>query len=323
MSAEIDEFLKPLGWAEAHRTPLPADASPRRYLRLHDRAGDQTAILMIAPPDEEFDRFQDIAAYLKAHGLSAPEILAVRRAAGLMLLEDLGDDLFARCVETDPQAERPLYTEATDLLSHLAGLPPPAGLPHLAPDRMCDMLAVTFEHLSPGADAAGLRQEISDRLLPLFRSHFGGPGVTILRDYHAENLIWLPGRQGLARVGLLDFQLAATGPAGYDLISLLDDARRDVPEPLRADLIARHGAALGLDPAAFRLHCALLSLQRNLRILGVFARLASELGKPGYLRHMPRVAGHVRRAAAHAELHALRAPVSALLDNLPVTDPVG
>lgn len=191
MSAEIDEFLKPLGWAEAHRTPLPADASARCYLRLHDRVGNQTAILMIAPPDEEFDRFRDIAAYLKAHGL-----------------------------------------------------PPPARLPHLASERMSDMLAVTFEKLSPGADEAGLRQEI-------------------------------PGRQGPDRVGLPDFQLAATGPAGYDLFPLLDDARRDVPEPLRADLIARHEAAPGLDPAVFRLLCA------------------------------------------------LRAPVSALLDHLPVTDPVG
>ncbi|QBY02411.1 aminoglycoside phosphotransferase [Rhodophyticola sp. CCM32] len=315
MNVDIQGFLRQAGWAGARRQEIAGDASARRYLRLC--AGPETAVLMIAPPADRAacDSFQAMAGYLTGHGLSAPHVLATAPETGLMLLEDLGDDLIARRVADDPPGEAQLYTAAADLSTHLAGLPPPPDLPRLTPERMVGMIAVTFEQMPSGAQPNTLRDQISGPLFTLLQSHAAGPGVTILRDYHGENLIWLPDRTGHARIGLLDFQDAVIGPAGYDLISLLDDARRDVSPALRGQLIARQAAALGVDPDQFALRCALLSLQRNLRILGVFARLAETHGKPGYLRHMPRVAGHIRRAAGHAGLTDLQAPVGLLLDH--------
>jgi aminoglycoside/choline kinase family phosphotransferase len=139
------------------------------------------------------------------------------------------------------------------------------------------------------------------------------PRVLILRDFHAENLLWLPGREGLARVGLLDFQLGQLGQPGYDLVSLLQDARRDVAPVTEAAMMARFAAATGAVPERFAAHCAVLGVQRALRILGVFARLGLKAGKPGYLRLLPRVWGQLQRNLRHPALADLRLVCNAVL----------
>ncbi|MBF9051090.1 phosphotransferase [Roseobacter sp. HKCCD9010] len=317
MTPSLNAFLAREGWAQATRTPLAGDASARRYLRLHDRARDRRAVVMLAPPEDRtsFEAFGAIARYLTDQGLSAPEIWAADPESGLMLIEDLGDDLMARKVAENPSTATALYTAACDLTTHLAGLTPPPALVTLTPHRMVEMIDITFESLEPVDDTETLRDRLAAALLSAFGAYLTGYETLILRDYHAENLIWLPDRAGLARVGLLDFQDAVFGPVGYDLISLLDDARRDVPEALKRQLIQRQATDLELEPDRFMLTCAILSVQRNLRILGVFSRLARTEGKTMYLRHIPRVAGHIRRAVDHPELADLRAPVIQLLDH--------
>jgi aminoglycoside/choline kinase family phosphotransferase len=145
------------------------------------------------------------------------------------------------------------------------------------------------------------------------RAHADGPRVLVLRDFHAENLLWLPGRAGLARVGLLDFQLGQLGQPGYDLVSLLQDARRDVAAETEAAMIARFVTATGVMPAAFAAHYAVLGAQRALRILGIFARLCLVAGKPGYVALIPRVWGQLQRNLAHPALADLRAVCDDLL----------
>ncbi|MBC6437958.1 MAG: phosphotransferase [Rhodobacteraceae bacterium] len=312
MTPELAAGLAQVGWPDAADVarPLAGDASARRYLRLS--RGTKRAVVMCAPPEERAhsEAFLRIAKVLRARGFSAPEIYAADLCHGWILLEDLGDDLLARLVTAHPHQMRALYTIAADLTTRLARLAPPEGLPVLTADRMQEMLGVTFH--AAGTDGV----EVCAALQPVFERVARGPNCMILRDMHAGNLIWLPRRMGLARLGLLDFQDAMAGPAGYDLISLLDDARRDVPDALRRDLIARQARDLQSDPRDFAWGCAVLSLQRNLRIIGVFCRLAHLRGKPGYLKHLPRVAGHVMRAVAQPGLEDIKGPVRMLLSRL-------
>ncbi|TAG12646.1 MAG: aminoglycoside phosphotransferase, partial [Rhodobacterales bacterium] len=234
--------------------------------------------------------------------------------AGLLLLEDLGDDLFARLLETEPAREADLYAAAVDVLCHLQSAPAPQGVPDLtatdwaeAAGFALDWYAVAATGTKP-APAAFLTA-----LQAALHAHADGPRVLILRDFHAENLLWLPGRAGLARVGLLDFQLGQMGQPGYDLVSLLQDARRDVAPVTEAAMIARFAAQTGTEPTAFAAHYATLGAQRALRILGVFARLALVAGKPAYLPLIPRVWGQLQRNLAHPALADLRAICDDLL----------
>jgi len=308
--AEIAAFLETVGWGGAERRPLAGDASARRYLRL--RRGAEGAVLMDAPAasGEDVRPFLRIAGHLSGLGLSAPGILAADAAAGLVLLEDLGDGLFARLIEADPGAAPALYGAAADMLAALHAHPPPADLPAYAGALPGDQAALVLETYAPApaaarADLAACVAEACARLAP-------GTPVLMLRDLHAENLIWLPGRAGVARVGLLDFQDAMAGHPAYDLVSLLRDARRDVPEEVVAATTARYLAATGEDAEAFAAAAAALGALRQLRILGVFARLA-RAGKPGYLRHMPRVWHHLQRDLARPELSGLAALVARLV----------
>lgn len=305
-AALASAFLDRAGWGTALRTPLAGDASARRYLRLG--LDGATAVLMVTPPEQvkSVRAFVRMARWLRGAGFSAPEILAEDAELGFLLLEDLGDALFARLMEADPSREVPIYGAAADLLAALHRHAPPSWLAPYGSDTLGDMVRITAEWYLPalGSDPAaaedlpGLVREAADRLLE-------GEPVVCHRDFHAENLIWLPDRQGPARVGLIDFQDAFAGHPAYDLVSLLQDARRDVPEPVEAAIIARFPAAGGHDAARFSAAYALLGAQRNLRILGVFTRLALDAGKPRYLALIPRVWGHVRRNLAHPELAAL------------------
>lgn len=306
-------FLQSTGWRNAARRHLAGDASDRRYDRL-SMAGN-TAVLMDAPPGKGDDPaiFMSVAAHLAGLGLSAPRIIALDLIHGFLLLEDLGDGLYAREITRDPALEAPLYAAATDVLIHLQAAAPAPALPNLAPADWAHAarFALDWYRFSITGDRANGSAFVSC-LTDLISTHANGPRVMILRDYHAENLLWLPDRMGLARVGLLDFQLAQLGQPGYDLVSLLQDARRDVSSTTEQQMCARMCAAYGVDAAAFQASYAVLGAQRSLRILGIFARLCLLDGKPQYLPLIPRVWGQLQRNLAHPAL----APLAAICANL-------
>lgn len=308
-----DVFLAHTAWAKATRTFLAGDASDRSYERL--RLGGRTAVLMDAPPGKGDDTatFTAIARHLASLGLSPPTILAEDHANGFLLLEDLGDGLFARLIEKDPARETVLYAAATDVLVSLQDHPAPDGLPDLTAREWAEAATFALSWYAFGImgktpDSALFETVLTD----LLQNHADGPRTIILRDYHAENLLWLPDRDGVARVGLLDFQLAQMGQPGYDLVSLLQDARRDVAPETEAAMIARFCAAKGIDPATFAPAYATLGAQRALRILGIFARLCLRGGKAHYTALIPRVWGQLQRNLAHPAL----APLAALCRDL-------
>ena len=324
-SAAIDAFLNRTGWGDARRALLAGDASFRRYERVEKPDG-RTAVLMDAPPPKEDIRpFVGVGRHLSRLGLSAPAILAPETGEGLMLLEDLGDDSFNRLLDADPALAPTLYEAAVDALLALRAAPVP-GLTRFADGSSHRVRPYDFETFSFGPSVlldwhvAALRLDLEPeareafasiwrdlwRLLPRDRS------VLMLRDFHADNLLWLPGRKGAARVGLLDFQDATLGPAAYDLISLVEDARRDVDPAFAAELKARYAAGAtrldpGFDPAAFERTCAIVAAQRNSRIAGVFVRLWRRDGKARYLDFLPRVWRHLERDLRHPALANLRA----------------
>jgi aminoglycoside/choline kinase family phosphotransferase len=319
--ALIRAFIDATDWAGATVAPLAGDASNRRYLRLTHPQGAATAVLMDAPSDrgEDVRPFVSIAAYLGSIGLSAPRILAQDPGAGLLLLEDLGDDLFANVIPADPSLENSLYSCATDLLADLHSHPVPSGLRPYDPPLMADLAALAFDwYLTAitGADTAA-RRRFHDAMLDALNRHASTADVLVQRDYHAQNLLWLPQRQGLARVGLLDFQDAMLGHRAYDLVSLLQDARRDVPRAIEDAMIHRYIAATGQDDTAFRTAYHVLGAQRNLRILGVFARLCLRDGKAHYVDLLPRVWEHLIRDLSHPSLSAL---ADITLAHLPAPD---
>ena len=312
-------FLDLAGWGGARRAYLAGDASDRRYDRLW--SGDATAVLMDAPPGKGDDPadFVSIAAHLAQIGLSAPRILAQDLAHGFLLIEDLGDDLFARILEADPSREMDLYTAATDVLLTLQAHPAAKGLPDLSAADWAEAAAFALRFFTFGA--TGHRPNEGPFIATLtdaIKANADGPRVMILRDYHAENLLFLPQRRGVARVGLLDFQLAQMGQPGYDLVSLVQDARRDVSAEVERAMIRHFAAATSVDPEAFARSFAVLGAQRALRILGIFARLCLVGGKPGYLRLVPRVWGQLQRNLAHPALADLAELCQGLL---PEPDP--
>jgi hypothetical protein len=302
--AAIDAFLGAHGFGRATRAPLAGDASVRRYVRL--TGGPRPAVLMDAPPGAvDVHPFLEVARWLREQGLSAPELIAADAAEGLVLLEDLGDDLFSR-VLVNRCLEPLLYQAAVDLLVILHRAPPDLPLPAYDDAWLVREAALLIEWYAPGLDAAAAADYllILRDLLPAAR--VGTDGFVYL-DYHADNLLWLSARAGLARVGLLDFQDARLGPPAYDLVSLLEDARRDVDAHLAEALVQRYlNARPELDLDAFRAAYALLGAQRNAKILGLFTRLAKRDRKPHYLDLVPRVRAHLARDLCHPFLAPLR-----------------
>jgi hypothetical protein len=294
-------FLAVSGWGAAHRAFLAGDASDRSYDRL--TLAGQTAVFMDAPSGKGDDPtdFIAIAAHLNALGLSAPRILARDLHQGFLLIEDLGDALFARLVAADPGAEIALYAAATDVLRHLQGHPAPPNLPNLGAQDWAQAAAFAltwYRHAITGD--AGDVPVFTAALTAALQQNADGPRVLILRDFHAENLLWLPGRAGLAQVGLLDFQLAQMGQPSYDLVSLLQDARRDVSPQTEAAMMMRFRG--DHNPHSFAAAYATIGAQRALRILGIFARLCLVAGKPQYVALIPRVWGQLQRNLSHPAL---------------------
>jgi hypothetical protein len=312
-------FLDAAGWGAAERQPLAGDASARRYERLR-QAGAQ-AVLMDAPPGQADDTraFARIARHLAALGLSPPALLAEDHAQGFLLLEDLGDALFSRVLADRPEAEAALYAEAAGVLAAVQRGGLAVDLPCLSAAEWAAAAGLAWSVYAPAAGGPdGPAEAAGAALAEALDRHGGGPRVLILRDYHAENLLWLPGRAGLARVGLLDFQLAQGGHPVYDLVSLVQDARRDVGPAAAAAAVRRFGADTGHEAGAIGAAMAVWGAQRALRILGVFARLAVDQGKPRYLPLMPRVWGHLEAALRHPALAALAPMVAGAL---PPPDP--
>lgn len=302
-----ERLLTRAGWQRAERLALAGDASARRYFRL--ALGGETRILMDNPPGiaDDIRAFVRIDAHLRGLGLSAPIIHDQDLEAGFLLLEDLGDGILARLLAQEPAREGAFYRAATDVLLHLQASPPPEGLPNLSATEWAQAAMLAVSHYAGAAlgratDPAPLQSALAQALA----DHADGPRVLILRDYHAENLLWLPEREGIARLGLLDFQLAQLGQPGYDLVSLLQDARRDVAPATEAEMISRFAAARGQPEVEFRCAYAVLGVQRALRILGIFTRLAMTAGKTHYLRLVPRVWRQLQRNLDQPELAELR-----------------
>ena len=306
--AQIHAFLNRIGWSKAQRQRLAGDASARRYERLSHGPNGAGAVLMDAPPMtcSTTGAFVQIATFLRAQGFSAPRILHADLGLGLLLLEDLGDNLFTRIAQADPQAAPGLYDAATDFLIALHNTRPPQDVALLDSTALSAMIGVTYDWYRPARDPNAKSAAIAALGDALGRLAPCSP-VLALRDFHGENLIWLAKREGVTRVGLLDFQDAFLGHPAYDLISLIRDARHDVPEEIAQRAIKRYLAASGHDEAAFTHAAATLAVQRNLRILGVFARLALRDAKPVYLAFMPRVWRYLMRDLAHPDLQELQA----------------
>ncbi|SDX75714.1 hypothetical protein SAMN05444336_109135 [Albimonas donghaensis] len=333
-------FLAEAGWAGAEIRPLAGDASNRRYDRLSGGPGGAGAVLMDAPPEkgEDMVPYLGITEVLRARGFSAPAVIAADAPAGFALIEDLGDDLYARVCAADAEAETPLYLAAAELLAELHAAPAPSETPagaarHVIPPydaatlRREAMLAADWYLDGLGLRTEALAEDYAGRVDAAFAPVAGARTALALRDYHAENMLWLPGREGTARVGLIDYQDALAGHPAYDLISLTEDARRDTSPGLRAATTARYLDAAGVPAGAretFEAEAAMLAAQRNLKIVGIFARLRLRDGKTRYLDLIPRVWGHLQRDLAHPALAPLAAfvarhvpaPEPAVLDRL-------
>jgi aminoglycoside/choline kinase family phosphotransferase len=303
-------FLARNGWAGATIAPLAGDASFRRYFRVTDRG--RTAVLMDAPPDREDSRpFLFVAGFLLANGFRAPRLLAADLDKGLLLLEDFGDCRMGPLLAREPEREEAVYAAAVDLLVALHRVPPPLELHSYDRAELLREVMLFVEWYCP---AAGIDADV-DTYVAAWDRVWGGVlaetdqrPVLVLRDYHADNIMLLDEAAGPAGLGLLDFQDALAGHRAYDLVSLLEDARRDVPARLAAAMVDRflHGAGVE-DGEGFRAALAVLGAQRNVKILGIFVRLRDRDGKCGYVDLLPRVWAHVRRNLAHPALAPVRA----------------
>jgi tRNA threonylcarbamoyl adenosine modification protein YjeE len=338
--AATRQFFVESGYSEATRARLQGDASTRIYERLS--LGDQHVILMNAPrrpdgppardgkPYSEIAHLADnvapfvaLANGLRQFGFSAPAIHHADLAQGLLIIEDLGDE---RVVTGDPPApivER--YETAVDMLLALHEKRLPDVLPvaphveHRIPPYDLNAFLIEAELLLdwflPRLDAPlpdSERDSFRTLWCELLQPAIDAPATWVLRDFHSPNLLWLPRRNDVARLGLLDFQDAVMGPPAYDLASLLQDARVDVPEQLELALLGRYvrgrrQSEANFDATEFIKIYVTLAAQRASKILGIFARLDMRDGKPQYLRHMPRVWRYLERSLSHPALESLNA----------------
>lgn len=312
-NAQIDTFLDVAEWGGSVRRPLAGDASFRRYERV-TQAG-RRAVLMDAPPEHEDVRpFLQVRAVLAGRGFSVPELYAADPLAGLLLLEDLGDDSFSAVLAAAREEERTLYLAATDALVQWARLGAQgfvaAALPPYDTARFMNEIALFCDWFLPAVAGRAKAQAMRTEFLAVWESlltkaEFGAP-VFVHRDYHADNLLWLPNRSGSARIGMLDFQDALIGPAAYDLVSILEDARRDVSPATVEAVLEHYIAAANVERDSFMAQYALLGAQRNSKIVGIFTRLAVRDGKAQYLSFLPRVWGHLARDVEHPALAPLK-----------------
>jgi aminoglycoside/choline kinase family phosphotransferase len=308
----ISKFLIESGWGGAFRESLAGDASFRNYQRL-DKEG-VTRILMDAPPPKEDIRpFSRIAKHLLQLGYSAPRIFDEDITLGLLLLEDFGDETFSRVLAKGGE-ERSLYGLALKFLMdlHARGLEvKPSDI--LAYDE--NLLLQEVENFLNWYLPAVLEEEIDASGKESFRNAWRSvfsyaldvPTTLVLRDFHVDNLMWLRDREGIASCGLLDFQDAVSGPITYDLVSLLEDARRDISWSIKTEMIGFYlNEFPDLDREKFYASWAVLGAQRHAKVIGIFTRLYHRDGKPNYLSHIPRVWKLLESSCAHPALSPVR-----------------
>jgi aminoglycoside/choline kinase family phosphotransferase len=305
--AHAPDFLAAHGWGGCEIRPLAGDASFRRYFRL--AYGDSRAVLMDAPPPHEDPApFVAVAEWLAAAGLSAPSVLARDLDRGLLLLDDFGDDRLREALDTVPDRESELYALAVDLLVHLHAHPPMPGLRHHGLDQWLDEVQMFpnwyCKAVGLDVDLDAYRDAWRAALAPVAADGLGP--VTVLRDYHAENIMLVAGRSGIRHFGLLDFQDAVVGHPAYDLASVLEDARRDVTPAIERAMLQRYMKAMG-QGTEFESAYWVLAAQRNTRILGVFTRLLKRDGKTQYTAFQPRMWGLLERDLAFPALEPVRA----------------
>jgi N-acetylmuramate 1-kinase len=347
-SAALERLLDATGFAAARRQPFPGDASTRRYERLI--LPERTAILMDAPRSNEsppcppgateeerlasgwnaisrlaasrVEGFVAVADHLAELGLSAPQIYGVNAPAGFAVIEDLGDNLFTNAIAAG-EDEIQLYCAAADVLAQAHAAPMPETLD--SPDGEWPLLDYDGLALAANADlfvdwaprhADGIRVDDAARARwerirdGLIAQAMGMTRAFTIRDYHAENLLWLPDRDGVRRVGLLDFQDAVRGWPAWDFAMLLQDARRDVSTIAAEAAIQRYLRRSEMNEAVFRHQLAILGALNALRIIGIFCRLIERDGKDRYKQFLPREWGHLSANLRHPELAEMRAFVS-------------
>ncbi len=305
---DASAFLRQSGFGDAARAPLPADASLRTYTRL--RGGPRPALLMDAPPPEDVRPFLSVARHIAGLGLSAPEILAADETQGFLVIEDFGDATHAAMLDAgaDPL---PLYLEAAEALAALHAAPPPATLPAWDATAMARATAATFMDwwwpAAMGAPPDAETRAACDAAIHAMLRPLADAGGFVHRDFFPANLMRLADRSGPRRTGLLDFQDAAIGHPAYDLVSLVEDARRDVAAEVRAAAIARYlDARPGVNRDEFAAAMAACAAQRHLRVAALWVRLDRRDGKPHYLAHGPRCWRLLDQALAHPATRPLR-----------------
>jgi aminoglycoside/choline kinase family phosphotransferase len=311
--AALAAFLAGCGWDRQAPTPLAADASFRAYYRV--RCGRRRAVVMDAPPPREnVAAYVEVARVLRGLGLSAPLILAEDRQMGFLLIEDFGDATYNRLLAGGAD-ETQLYALAVDTLvalQHRAALRRPPDLEHYDETLLLGEAALLVDWYLPEMLGTPLAGEARERYLGLWRSLLEAAAAPfaptlVLRDFHIDNLVYLGRRSGVRRCGLLDFQDAVLGPPSYDLVSLVEDARRDVSPRLAQAMTERYLAAFPrLNRAAFHRSAAVFAAQRNCKILGIFTRLWRRDGKPRYLQHIPRIWQLVERDLRDPALAPIR-----------------
>ncbi len=323
-SKQITEFLKTAGWDGAEVTSLANDASFRRYDRIF--LNGKYAVLMDAPPDFEDTRpFIAIANHLRAHNLNAPKILAQDIENGFLLLQDLGDDLFKVILEREPSLENKLYSTAVDQLIKLNGCLIPRSLSygqgqhqlaHYEMDSLLSEVALFSDWYYPALTGSRLSEQKRHQYMEIWRKILTKVSLAkeclVLRDYHAENLLDL----GNDKVGMLDFQDALIGHSAYDLVSLLQDARRDVSPEIEQKFISYFAQKTARDELEFREDYAILGAQRNTKIIGIFARLFLRDGKDNFLKYQPRMWGLLERCLEHPALSELKSWLLIEIPNL-------
>jgi len=315
----LQQFLTNHGWGDAQQSPLKGDASNRRYIRLSCQ--NKTAMVMDAPPPgENVDPFIHIADFLKKQRLSAPEIIARDTNNGFLIIEDFGDDTYSRMLSHNPTCEQSLYKRALDVLIHLHSLANDKAVPETIDfydtERLLQEALLLIDWYIPVITGKPPTKAMRDDYEMVWRDVFEALSrnntCTVLRDYHVDNLMHVNNRDGIAACGLLDFQDALAGHPAYDVMSLLEDARRTVDADLKQDLMSYYCQAFpalktGTEARKkFDYAFAALGAGRHAKVIGIFTRLCVRDHKPVYINHIPRVWGLLETSLLHDELQPLK-----------------